>query len=103
VPRKSTSKHFVLSGNKLYIRRITRAGVSYIVDIGYANAPELVWEGGPIVEIVITSDGIGIVDINKKGYETTALERKQIYGQWYKSIVSLPGQPFDQITIQSKV
>jgi hypothetical protein len=101
--RETLSRQFILSGNKLYVRRITRAGVSYVLDISYETAPELVWEGGPITEIVITSDGIGIVDINMKGYTTTAIDRKQRCGQWYKSIVALPDQHLDQITVQSKV
>jgi len=67
------------------------------------TTPELVWDGGPVTEMVIISDGIGIVDIDFKGCKTTAFKRAQNRGQWYKSIRSFSGRPLDQITIQSQV
>jgi len=53
VPCGSTSRQFVLSGNKLYIQRITRAGVPYIADISYVTTPERVWESGLVTELMI--------------------------------------------------
>jgi len=103
VPYESTSRQLMLSGNKLFVRRVTRAGISYIIDISDMTTPELVWDGGPVTEMVTTSDGIGIVDIDVKGCKTTALKRRQNRGQWYKSIRSFSGRPLDQVTIQSQV
>jgi len=103
VPYESTSRQLILSSNKLYVRRVTRAGISYIVDISHMTTPELVWDGGPVTEMVIPADGIGIVDVDVKGYKTTALKRKQNRGQRYKSIRPFSGQPLDQITIRSQV
>jgi hypothetical protein len=74
----------------LYLQRIIRAGVSYISGIGYTNSPELVWKSGPVAEIMITSDSIGVLDISIKGDKQKPLLCDRRYGLWYKSIGSLP-------------
>jgi hypothetical protein len=103
VSHESTNRPFIFSGKGLYLTRITRAGVPYVSDISYVTSTELVWEGGPITEIVIASDGIGVIGINIKGCKATAAKCEQIRAEWYKSIVSLAEKPLDQITIHRKV
>jgi hypothetical protein len=93
----------LLLNTSLYIHRVIRAGVSYISSISYTDSPELVWENGPISEIMIISDGIGVFDISIKGYEPKTFQYNKRHGLWYKSISSLPDKSLDQVTIHFKV
>jgi hypothetical protein len=101
--RQANSRQLTLSHEALYLSRATLAGLSYVSDIAFHNSHELIWKGGPITEMTITSDGFSVVGVSMKGHETTSPQPEQIYAQWYKSIASFPDKPLDQITIYSKV
>ena len=103
--RQANNRQLTLSHEALYLSRTALAGVSYVSNITYRchNSHELVWKGGPISEMTITSDGFSVVGVSMKGHETITLQPEQKYARWYKSIASLPDKPLDQITIYSKV
>jgi len=101
--RLASNRQLTLSHEALYLSHATLAGLSYVSDITFHASRELIWKGGPITEITITSDGFGVVGVSMKGYKTSTPQPKQKCAQWYKSIASLPDKPLNQITIYSKV